>query len=646
MTIVKECCFKLVNIKQSPLTNDIYFHYDTYGYNISNPYCSQSQLVYIYFLQCKGLFENIVTLSITNKIYAGEFLIYIKFFTTLKILQINHASITDCGMAELNEYLIRNRTLEELDLSYTDFKKFKIQKMSVNSIIKITKFNYSNVDEILISSNLDQLEMKGNCLGDTQIDNAYAELSGQERALTISALNLADNQLTSKSTVNIISIVQKCKVKYLNISQNKFNVFSGFENHIITTLTLKELDISCNDMEIHEDFVCFLQNSTQLEVLNLKKNNITHEKFKYLATGFLFTNELTLQELKLEGNPFMDKLKNKLVLQMIAGLRLDMNCFKCPPSEFEAFLAVLELVDSVNNKPNNVIKTISGIRDLDISYDHELNSCNQQMDIADQMSVKLQSCDIKVFCNYLKYFKSLESVNMIDNNIEEDVMDDLAIAVLRNFSIIEVHLEGNPIHKIRKCCKLFETIQKLRKCGNACAFRGLSGTLEALVNILHFINNFDDKICDITENIEQLDISSFYRPQHDSERIEDNPEEISTGLINHLKLFRKLVILNLSNAYLTSDALQELSRFLCNNNTLQQLNLSYNNIQAEGALVILKSFHTNTTCRTLNLNNNGITGYKCQEIATIICGLPEYISVDILRGNELTKESRRIIELR
>ena len=37
---------------------------------------------------------------------------------------------------------------------------------------------------------------------------------------------------------------------------------------------------------------------------------------------------------------------------------------------------------------------------------------------------------------------------MIDNNIEdEDVIDNLTIAVLKNRSIFIVLLEGNPIHK-------------------------------------------------------------------------------------------------------------------------------------------------------------------------------------------------------
>ena len=91
------------------------------------------------------------------------------------------------------------------------------------------------------------------------------------------------------------------------------------------------------------------------------------------------------------------------------------------------------------------------------------------------------------------------------------------------------------------------------------------------------------------------------------------------------------------------DALKELSRFLCGNNTLLQLDLSHNSIQAEGALEILSSFDTNTTLKELNLSNNKITGEKkCREIALTIHRLCKQIKIDV-KDNKLTEESKRIL---
>ena len=371
----------------------------------------------------------------------------------------------------------------------------------------------------------------------------------------------------------------------------------------------------------------------------MESNNITHETHKYLAKGFIFTSNLKLSNLHLKGNPCMSDRKYTLVLEMIETLRSNIYEFECAPKKFEIFLTILEFVHSVDGKPNDIAKTISLIKILNISYKDLTSSFNRQIDYTNQ----LQSRDIESFCNYLNYFKSLESINMSGNNIQEDVKDNLVITVLKNYNINEIHLEGNPIHKIPQCRILFETIGKLRRCRNKCSFRDLPQTLEALVSILQYVNKFNDQICDITNNIEQLDISLFYKQPHIKRRYgtqtTDNPKEISAGLIHHLMLFRNLKTLNLHNAYLTPGSLEELSIFLSSNNTLQCLDISNNDIQAEGALIILKSLSTNTTLKKLNLSNNNITGGKHQEVITIIGQLP--IEVD-MSGNKPTKVSKRL----
>ena len=383
---------------------------------------------------------------------------------------------------------------------------------------------------------------------------------------------------------------------------------------------VNSIDFSCNTLEINKSFISFLQNCIQLEVLNLENNNITNEAFKYLATGLLFTSKLLLPNLHLNGNPCMDNPKNIYILQVIETLRTSNRSFKCPVVKFESFLTVLELVDSVNDKPNDVAKTISLIKSLDISYSEISLSYDENIDTG----VKLQSSSIVRFCNYVQYFKSLETIIMSNNNIGENIKNDLAISVLKNNNIIDVQLEGNPIYQVRECFTLFDTIRKIRTCGNSCTFKDCPETLEAFVSILKYIDASDDKTCDITENIEHLNISHFSR---NSQNIH-NSKEISAGLIHHLKLFRKLKTLNLSHAYLTSDALQELSEFLHNNNILLQLDISDNDIQIEGALIVLKSLDMNATLKKLNLSNNNITGINFEKIAAITCSLPN-IEFDI-----------------
>ena len=577
---------------------------------------------------CFKFLDNIITLDINSEAsYVGKFFEYIKFFTSLKLLRINNVkNITDVGINQLGEYLCQNRNLITLDLSSCNLEKLNVESVSKDKfLLNILKLNDSNITNevlplnlslnILLYSNLDELHLERNLFNDSGISDLHTKLTNCKRdnlSMTVTRLNLSNNKLTSCSASKIVEIVVKCHVKYINISDNNLG------------------GVFCNS----ENFIYFSQNCTEIQELNLKNNNIMDKTFKCLATAFLFTSNLKLSHLNLEGNPCECDL-NVSILKMIEKLRLvNNNYFTCYPKQFEIFLAILELVHSVENKPNDIAKSISDIATLNISYLDLSNSFDKQT----KYTRKLQSDDIKSICNYLKYFKSLKSIDMRGNNIKKDVQDDLVITVLKNHNITEIYLEQNPIHEVVKCQKLFETIQKFRKCENKCSFKDVPQTLEALVNILKYVNDFTDQTCDITNKIEELDISSFCKPPHIKRlygiETVDNPKEISAGLIHHLILFHNLKTLNMCHAYLTPGSLEELSRFLSSNNTLQYLDISSNDIQAEGALVILKSLNTNTTLKKLNLSNNKITGGKHKEVTRII----DMLSIEVdMRGNAPTR---------
>ena len=534
-------------------------------------------------------------------------------------------------------------TLEELNISANNHQKDNavvfIKSLSyLNSCSSLTKLNISNdnidetaKDEIFLffmkCSHFEEVICTGNP-AENEIDLAFhlvKNLHSQQGCVT--HIKFKQRPIPAQALISNIALPYDDQIGALATSVK------------VQVSQVTSIDFSYNYMKIDEDFVCLLQNCYQLEALNLEHNDITNEAFKYyLATGIIFTSKLLLPKLQLSGNPCMvvDKLKNEKVLQIIHALR-SKSIYYRPPS-FEQFLIVLELVDRISEKQNDIIKHISLITYLDIS------NAGQPSDLKDA-NQKLQSCHIKNTCKYLKHFKSLKSIDMIDNNIEEDAMDDLAIALLKHSNINEILLKGNPIHKISKCNTLFDTIIKMRTCGRSYTLkRNLEfENLEVLVTILQYINSFDDTVHYITDNIEQLNVSWFYQPQYKSQFGIEKMEEMSMGLIRHLKLFSKLKTLNLSHVYLAANGLQELSRFLQNNNTLLELDISYNNIQAEGALVVLKSLDKNKPLTKLKLACNQITGEKCYEMATIIHSLQ--IKADV-SGNKLTENSKKILGLK
>ena len=596
-------------------------------------------------LKNHNYFESITNLDVDSKSsHAGKFLEYLTLLPSLRTLKINHVMcITNDGIIQLSKYLYQNRTLTKLDLSYCTLENLKFETVPrINHSLDLFKCNYSTVTDGLLSSfammirNVNHLELEGNCFGDRGICDLHNVLLSCENSQyflnkTMTTLILADNQLTSNSVVKIIEIVEKYKVEYLNVSHNQLNTFSCFENHTVTTL--KEIYFSDNSMEINKHFTNILQKSTQLEILDLENNKITNDTFIYLATGYLFTSKLVLKNLRLNGNPCMVDQKNKSILKMIQKLhRDDYQHFKCPPEKFEILLIILELIDS-----NNVPTIISRIEYLDISYS---DSSDQQ--------IKIKSCDIKKFCRCLKYFKSLKSINMCSNKITKEDEESLANTILKNDCIIEKALQGNPICKTKKCSRLFDTIGKMRRCENSsCCVQDHPETLRGLVDILKYVNTFDDKTCDITRNFKHLDISNFCQPQNRSSTSSfEEDERVVINLIQYLKLFGTLKTLNLSHALNFSDvyvALEELAMVLKDNDTLLELDISDNDILAKGALIILESLEKNETLRKLNLTYNKISADKnCEKVAYMIRKL-RHINVDILKGNEFTEKSKIIL---
>ena len=253
----------------------------------------------------------------------------------------------------------------------------------------------------------------------------------------------------------------------------------------------------------------------------------------------------------------------------------------------------------------------------------------------------------KNFAVFLYHFKSLEVLNMGYNNITENATDCLVISMLRNSSIDEVNLEENPIYKIGKITTLFKTLRDVRKSHNEFNFKDLPEMLKAFVQLLRYINNFENKSCDIVENIEHLILKDFnQRKQYGVEK----GRMMVTGFISHLNLFKKLRTLDLCSTHLNAYTISELPGFLCSTNTLERLDISENSIKAEGALRILQQLQdvdpsSTRPCLSIKMTDNEIAGdSECEQIAILICNLPPFISVNVMNGNRFTGKATEILK--
>ena len=406
---------------------------------------------------------------------------------------------------------------------------------------------------------------------------------------------------------------------------------------------IKWIDFSNCNLQIDASFDHVLRKLASLEELNLSNNRIKSSNFIHLVTGFLFTRQLKLGNLRLEGNSCMKNKENSLKLEMIDCIRSGNNFFKCLPEQFNIFLFILECLDTIDSEncdKCDVYKKINCLKSLDIS---STDSSKKQQ--------KLSSDDVKKFHHFLKHFQSLEVVNMRCNNIKDDAKDCLVKSMLKNSSIVDFDLEKNPIHIKETITTVFTTLKSVREKHNEFDFKDLPDILQAFVELLQYINNFEDRSCDIVENIEHLSLKDFYQQKRHKKYSPERARIIVIGFISHLNLFKKLRSLDLCNTYLTADAICELPGFLCSTKTLKSLDISENNIEAKGAIRILQELQdvdptSNRPILSIKMTDCNIVGDSdCVEIAKLICNLPAaVISVNVIKGNKFPEKAIKILK--
>jgi len=433
---------------------------------------------------------------------------------------------------------------------------------------------------------------------------------------------------------------------FISVVANKSSIYSEFVSSIkFHANQVREINFSYSTLQMGESFVAVLRTFSNLQVLNLCGNEVTDKGFKFVAAGFLFTSKLNLVNLNLDDNPCIINKENYAILEMIEYIRSTCKKFTlvCLPTYFKFFLRVLELVDLVNSEESDICKIIFSMKILIVNYSVIKNSFNTSSD----RFVKLSSADAKNFCPYLKLFKSLRTLNMGGNDIKEDAKDDLVTSILKNSSIFEIKLESNPLCKGRTY-RIFETIEKLRSNKYLLPFKDLPEKLLAYVDLLHYINDFENKSCDLVAKTEHLNIREFYKQPGKkrllaTEKVE-NPQAVIEGFVTYLKLFCNLRTLDLCNTCLTVRALRKLSTFLCSSETLQELDISQNNIKAEGALVILGSLDpaANRALQYINMTNNEIEGRLSEEVATKVNSLA--IKIYVLKGNKFSERSKKLLK--
>ena len=595
---------------------------------------------------------------------SAEDVIEIVKICNIKVLNISHNCLDNClgNNHSVFTYFedLNVSTIEELDISSNNKHKDNavqfVENIRCLSVCKgLRILNISNNQ--LIEAAMDQIYccfLK--CINETNLVEIKCICNENPAKASIeSAFNLVRNLYSSDGHVEVINL-RGCPEAVHGLISVMANEHLEVSEKIATAIDfhaskVKRIDFAKSNLKPNNNFACVLRKLTSLEELDLSMNKITNKTFIHLVTGFLFTRQLKLGNLHIKDNPCTNDKENYLLLEMINHIRSVNDSFKCLPTNFNAFLFILEHLSSINTENCDVHCKIVHFKSLDLSSLTASNLENEGISRLPKQQAKLSSANVKKFCGYLNYFQFLEDIDLRCNNIKEDdnTKECLAIFVLKNSSIVSIHLEENPIYKKGRIVTLFETLVNVRKSRDQFNFKDHPEMLQAFVDLLQYINDFEDQSCDIVDNIEYLYIKDFYQPKKHRQLYSiEKAKMIVAGFIRHLNLFKKLRTLDLCSTHLTVDVIHELPKFLCSNNTLERLDISENAIKAAGAICILQALQcvviVNRPCLSIKMTDNDISGeIECENIFKLMCNLPDKVYVDVVKGNKFNAQFAKLI---
>ncbi|XDV23181.1 hypothetical protein PO909_027873 [Leuciscus waleckii] len=612
----------------------------------------------------------------------------------LNILQLNNNSITEEGCSALTSAFNSNPSnLIELDLSgnklgnsgimsicpLLENTQCRLEKLKLSDC-RITEEGYKALASALRSnpSHLIELDLTGNDPGQSGVkelndliqdpkfqlktlrflgpaaDEACQDLNRVvgKNLLLLRELNLSGHKLEDSNVKKLAALLQDrhCKLNILQLNNNSITaegcaaLTSAFN---LNPSNLIELDLSGNKLG-HSGImsICPLLENTQcrLEKLKLSDCRITEEGYKALASA-LRSNPSHLIELDLTGNdPGQSGVKELLDVAQKPDCKLTPIFLKSP-----AALEVCEYLTEVLGKSPLLLTELDlsedKLGDLDgeklsallmdshskvekiklNNYEMTKKSCavlatvlskNTILKEMDLNNSRLLDSGVKEICEGLKTSK-LKILKLSNCSITEEGYKALASALRSNPShLIELDLTGNDPGQ--SGVKELNNLLQDQNCQ---------------LKTLRFLAPAADEACQYVRGIVGKNLLLLRELNLSDRELGDSNVKNLVPLLQEKHC--KLNTLMLRNCGLTEESCSALATVLRSNSSLNELDMSNNNLQDSGVKKLQKGLE-NTNCRLqkLRLSDCRITeeGYKA--LASALRSNPSHLIELDLTGND------------
>ena len=469
---------------------------------------------------------------------------------------------------------------ESLVSAKTSLKKLNLPlTRDANCILFSTEISFKNptvchnvlITEILhnkVSTCSDTLDFSDQGLTSLQIEVIAFGLAGRNN---IRRLNISGSPVTDSGSEAIRNcLLNNNALLELNISGCQISS-ENIIKIIHASTTLQVLNLSYNHLQGFEVYFIgvFTTVNTSLLQLNISNNNITSGGAMLIAE--VIRKNATLQELDISRNNIQDDGS------MAIGQQLKFN-------------NTLQYLNISANKITNV-----GVEE-----------------IAKALYVGTALCKLNISGNNITYEglislldhihvkKTLKTLWVTHNNITKTGFSCIENYIKKIHSSLAIHTSWNEVIISYKQVVVkvnFVSLNTAASFKNSDIPRSSNKFWFKYIQDLNYGSILLSNCLKDNEALQEFDLS---------DTMVDIPTEGTKKIIEALNFNKSLIKFNISNHYLTDDAVMALSDSLIHNNTLQELSIMNTRITKNNAIMFINALRLNTTLFKLDVSYNSL----------------------------------------
>ena len=600
--------------------------------------------------------SKIQELNISNCIFLGNHLWYmLSFITKLKYLNLSQCLLLPHETREIFSILKGKKCLQHVDLSASimwsdavndvaamiennqDIQvlslpkcvnqkdlKIIIQAMQTVSSLEYVDLNYNTVDDELASdvallftknSKLKEFrctKLTLNPIGFQHLNNYLIKIKGLTTINIIGCYFIDLKWMNCLQHVDLSANTMESDIDAIN------DVAAMIKNNQnIQVLLLQNCVLDKKDLRI---IIQAMQTVSSLEYVDLNNNTVDDELASDVA--LLFTKKSKLKEFRCTKltlnqigfqhlNNYLIKIKGLTTINIIGCYFIDLKWMNC-----------LQHVDLSANTMESDIDVINDVA--------AMIKNNQDIQVLSLQNCVLDQKDLRIIIQAMQTVSSLEYVDFNNSTVDDELASDVALLFTKNsklkqFKLSKLTLIQSGFQHLNNYLVKIKGLTTINIIGCYLMRRNAMKLVTAIIN-----NNSE---------IQELNLSNCRMPANQSWSMLTCTSKLkylnlsqcllqpnkTKELFSILKCMKSLQNVDLSGNNMDSDAVNDIAAMIKNNEHIQSLSLPNGIINKEDFKIVIQAMQTVSSLQYLDFSTNEIDNELASDIPTVLASNNELV---------------------